>query len=117
MRRCATFATVARLHPVATWTADHDIPSPGMDPIPALQPAFSGLPTIAAQPWAPAPRTLQTGLSRRRPDQLGQFAGVSGPLRRDEQSHNLHALQVATGSCQVRLEAQGDESFAEVECR
>ena len=33
-------------------------------------------------------------------------------LRNYEQSHNLHALQVATGSCQVRLEEQGGEDFA-----
>jgi hypothetical protein len=32
MRRCATFVTVARLHPVAAWTADHDIPWHGPDP-------------------------------------------------------------------------------------
>ena len=33
MLRFANFATVARLHPLAAWTADHDIPSHGMDAI------------------------------------------------------------------------------------
>jgi hypothetical protein len=32
-----------------------------------------------------------------------------------EQSHNLHALQVATGNCQVRLEEQGGEDYAGAE--
>ena len=36
-------------------------------------------------------------------------------LQNYEQSHNLHALQVATGSCQVRLEEQGGEDFARTE--
>ena len=30
-------------------------------------------------------------------------------------SHDLHALQVATGSCQVRLEQQGGEDYAGAE--
>jgi hypothetical protein len=33
-------------------------------------------------------------------------------LQNYEESHNLHALQAATGSCQVRLEEQGGEDFA-----
>ena len=33
-------------------------------------------------------------------------------LQNYEQSHDLHALQVATGSCQVRLEEQGGEDYA-----
>jgi hypothetical protein len=32
-----------------------------------------------------------------------------------EQSHNFHALQAATGSCQVRLEEQGGEDYAGAE--
>jgi hypothetical protein len=36
-------------------------------------------------------------------------------LQTYEQSHNLHALQVATGSCQVRLEEQGSEDYAGAE--
>ena len=36
-------------------------------------------------------------------------------LQNYEQRHNLHALQVATGSCQVRLEEQGGEDFARTE--
>ena len=37
---------------------------------------------------------------------------MSQALQNYEQSHNLHALQVATGSCQVQLEEQGGEDFA-----
>ena len=33
-------------------------------------------------------------------------------LQNYEQSHDLHALQVVTGSCQVRLEEQGGEDYA-----
>ena len=33
-------------------------------------------------------------------------------LQAYEQSHDLHALQVATASCQVRLEEQGGEDYA-----
>jgi hypothetical protein len=36
-------------------------------------------------------------------------------LQNYEQSHDLHALQVATGSCQVRLEEQGGEDYAGAE--
>ena len=36
-------------------------------------------------------------------------------LQNYEQSHNLHALQVATGSCQVRLEEQDGEDYAGAE--
>jgi hypothetical protein len=36
-------------------------------------------------------------------------------LRAYEQSHNLHALQVATGSCQVRFEEQSGEDYAGAE--
>jgi hypothetical protein len=36
-------------------------------------------------------------------------------LQNYEQSHDLHALQVATGRCQVRLEAQGGEDYAGAE--
>jgi hypothetical protein len=36
-------------------------------------------------------------------------------LQNYEQSHDLHALQVATGRCQVRLEAQGAEDYAGAE--
>ena len=39
----------------------------------------------------------------------------SGPLQNYEQWHNLHTLQVATGSCQVHLEVQGGQNFAGVE--
>jgi hypothetical protein len=33
-------------------------------------------------------------------------------LQNYEQSHDLHALQVATGSCQARLEEQDGEDYA-----
>ena len=40
---------------------------------------------------------------------------VDRALQAYEQSHNLHALQVASGSCQMRLEDQGAEDYAGVE--
>ena len=40
---------------------------------------------------------------------------VGRALQNYEQSHDLHALQVATGSCQVRLEEQGGEDYAGAE--
>jgi hypothetical protein len=36
-------------------------------------------------------------------------------LQNYEQSHDLHALQLATTNCQVRLEEQGGEDFAGTE--
>src|SRR5208337_4787347 len=36
-------------------------------------------------------------------------------LQNYEQSHDLHAMQVATGSCQVRLEERGGEDYAGAE--
>ncbi len=36
-------------------------------------------------------------------------------LQTYEQSHDLHALQMATGSCQERLEEQGGEDYAGAE--
>ena len=38
----------------------------------------------------------------------------SGPAEH-EQSYNLHALQVTTTNCQVRLEEQGGEDYAGAE--
>jgi hypothetical protein len=40
---------------------------------------------------------------------------VDQALENYEQSHNLHALQVATTHCQLRLKAQGDANFAGAE--
>ena len=40
---------------------------------------------------------------------------IGRALQNYEQSHDLHALQVATGSCQVRLEEQGGEDYAGAE--
>jgi hypothetical protein len=36
---------------------------------------------------------------------------MDGALQTYEQSHNLHALQMATGSCQGRLEEQDGEDY------
>ena len=36
---------------------------------------------------------------------------MDGALETYEQSHNLHALQMATGSCQARLEEQDGEEY------
>jgi hypothetical protein len=40
---------------------------------------------------------------------------VDQALQNYEQSHDLHALQVATRRCQLRLEAQGGEDYAGAE--
>jgi hypothetical protein len=40
---------------------------------------------------------------------------MSRALQTYDQSHDLHALQVATASCQVRLEEQGGEDYAGAE--
>jgi hypothetical protein len=66
-------------------------------------------PVVASQPVAPRLTVPDDPLVAAWRDCIGQA------LENYEQSHNLHALQVATGSCQVRLEAQGDENFAGVE--
>jgi len=66
-------------------------------------------PVVATKPAAPRSTVPDDPLVAAWRDCIGQA------LQNYEQSHNLHALQVATGSCQVRLEAQGDENFARVE--
>ena len=63
-------------------------------------------PVVAAKPAAPRPRSPIIPLVAAWRDCIGQA------LQNYEQSHNIHALQAVTGSCQVRLEAQGDENFA-----
>ena len=71
-------------------------------------------PVVAAKPAAPRPAVAQNT----RPDDpivTSWQNCMSQALQTYEQSHNLHAFQVATGSCQVRLEAQGDENFAGAE--
>ena len=72
-------------------------------------PAPLAPPVVAAKPAAPRPTVPDDPLVAAWRDCVGQA------LQNYEQSHNIHALQVATGSCQVRLEAQGDENFAGVE--
>jgi hypothetical protein len=57
-------------------------------------------PVAATQPVAPRPRVPEDPLVAAWRDCVGQA------LQNYEQSHDVHALQVATGSCQVRLEAQ-----------
>jgi hypothetical protein len=66
-------------------------------------------PVVATKPAAPRPTVPDDLLVAAWRDCVGQA------LQDYEQSHNVHALRVATGSCQVRLEAQGDENFAGVE--
>ena len=66
-------------------------------------------PVVATKPAAPRPTVPDDPLVAAWRDCTGQA------LQNYEQSHNIHALQAATGSCQVRLEAQGDENFAGVE--
>jgi hypothetical protein len=66
-------------------------------------------PVVATKPVAPRPTVPDDSLVAAWRDCMDQA------WQNYEQSHNLHALQVATGSCQVRLEAQDDENFAGVE--
>jgi hypothetical protein len=40
---------------------------------------------------------------------------IGRALQNYEQSHDVHALQAATGSCQVRLEEQGGDDYAGAE--
>ena len=66
-------------------------------------------PVVATKPVALRPTVPDEPIVATWRDCMGQA------LQNYEQSHNLHALQVATGSCQVRLEERGDENFAGVE--
>ncbi len=66
-------------------------------------------PVVATKQVVPRPTVPDDPLIAAWRDCMGQA------LQNYEQSHNLHALQVTTGSCQVRLEAQDDENFAGVE--
>ena len=72
-------------------------------------PAPLAPPVGAAKPAAPRPQGPDEPVVATWRDCMGQA------LQSYEQSHNLHALQVATGSCQVRLEEQGGEDFAGTE--
>ncbi len=63
-------------------------------------------PVVAAKPVAPRSTIPDEPIVATWRDCMGQA------LQNYEQSHNLHALQLATGSCQVRLEERGDGNFA-----
>ncbi len=78
-----------------------------------MVPAPVAPPVVAVKPIAPRPpeanSTPDDPLITAWRDCMGQA------LQNYEQSHNLHALQVTTMNCQVRLEAQGGAIFAGVE--
>jgi hypothetical protein len=66
-------------------------------------------PVVDAKPAAPRPQVPDEPIVATWRDCMDRA------LRNYEQSHDLHALQAATGSCQVRLEQQGGEDYAGVE--
>ena len=66
-------------------------------------------PAIVVKPFSPRPQIPDEPIVATWRDCMGQA------LQNYEQSHDLHALQVATGSCQVRLEEQGGEDYAGAE--
>jgi hypothetical protein len=66
-------------------------------------------PAIVVKPIAPRPQVPDEPIVATWRDCMDRA------LQTYEQSHNLHALQVATGSCQVRLEEQGGEDYAGAE--
>ena len=68
-------------------------------------PAPVAPPAIVIMPVAPRPQVLDEPIVAMWRDCMDRA------LRIYEQSHNLHALQVATGSCQVRLEEQDGEDY------
>ena len=63
-------------------------------------------PAIVVKPIAPRPQVPDEPVVATWRDCM------EGALQNYEQSHNLHALQMATGSCQVRLEEQDGEDYA-----
>ena len=63
----------------------------------------------AAAPAAPRPEVPDEPIVAAWRDCIGRA------LQNYEQSHDVHALQAATGSCQVRLEEQGGEDYAGAE--
>jgi hypothetical protein len=74
-----------------------------------MVPAPVAPPVEAAKPDAPLPEV---------PDEpiVATWRGCMGrALQIYEQSHDLHALEAATGSCQVRFEEQGGENYAGAE--
>ena len=74
-----------------------------------MVPAPVAPPAMAAKPVAPRPQVPDEPIVATWRDCMDRA------LQTYEQSHNLHALQVATGSCQVRLEEQGSEDYAGAE--
>ena len=72
-------------------------------------PAPVAPPVVAVKPIAPRPQVPDEPIVATWRDCMGRA------LQNYEQSHDLHALQVATGSCQVRLEEQGGEDYAGAE--
>ena len=72
-------------------------------------PAPLAPPAIVVKPIAPRPQVPDEPIVVTWRDCIGRA------LQNYEQSHDLHALQVATGSCQVRLEEQGGEDYAGAE--
>jgi hypothetical protein len=72
-------------------------------------PAPSAVPVVAAKPAAPRPQVPDEPIVATWRDCVGRA------LQNYEQSRDLHALQVATGSCQGRLEEQGGEDYAGAE--
>ena len=66
-------------------------------------------PVVAAKPAAPRPQVPDEPIVATWRDCVGRA------LQNYEQSRDLHALQVATGSCQGRLEEQGGEDYAGAE--
>jgi hypothetical protein len=69
-------------------------------------PSSCGPPVVAAAPAAPRPKVPDEPIVATWRDCIGRA------LQSYEQSHNVHALQAATGSCQLLLEEQGGADYA-----
>jgi hypothetical protein len=74
-----------------------------------LVPAPLAPPVVAAKPAVPRPQVQDEPIVATWRDCVGRA------LQNYEELHDLHAFQVATGSCQVRLEEQGGEDYAGAE--
>ena len=72
-------------------------------------PAAPAPPAIVVQPTAPRAQVHDE------PIVATWRSCMARALQTYEQSHNLHDLQMATGSCQVQLEEQGGEDYAGAE--
>ena len=66
-------------------------------------------PVVAAAPAAPRPKVPDEPIVATWRDCIGRA------LQSYEQSHNVHALQATTGSCQMLLEEQGGADYAGAE--